>query len=95
LRSKVLLLSKIAAGNEAIFLASRLLGSIGYWVNLVFSCFNYVVIPKGVSEPRVFISGRVALRDPRDDDSFMGAVWSAKLTHCQALLKLAERRKLL
>jgi hypothetical protein len=25
--------------------------------------FNYVVIPKGVSEPRVLISGRVALRD--------------------------------
>jgi hypothetical protein len=33
-------------------------GSVWY-----FRTFHYVVIPKGVSEPRVRISGRVALRD--------------------------------
>jgi hypothetical protein len=51
-------------------------GRLGSGVSLVFSHFNYFVIPKGVSEPRVFgspfapafgvngqISGRVALRD--------------------------------
>ena len=52
------------------------MGSGSVWY---FSTFNYVVIPKGVSESRVFISGRAALRDLAFSDHKLNVIRKHKV----------------